>query len=189
MTLHVQTRPGMAHVDYPPLQELLEQVARWYPLPVLPFENGLTINWVRPGERARPVVRRSNYRSTGKFPSRKNGRMVQWESKNELAAIRILEASPSVARYADQPAVISFSNADGATSVHYPDLLAELISGARLLIEIKPDRDSHDPALLARTQHLTPLLKAKGIHYIVVSSRQLTAGYSLATERNAHGKL
>ena len=44
--------------------------------------------------RSRTVVSRSRARPTGKYPSWKMGRMIQWESCNELNACRLLDANP-----------------------------------------------------------------------------------------------
>lgn len=45
--------------------------------------------------RARRIVSRSRARPTGKYPSWKMGRMIQWESTNELNAYRLLDANPA----------------------------------------------------------------------------------------------
>jgi hypothetical protein len=46
--------------------------------------------------RSRRVVTRSRFRLTGKYPSWKMERMLQWESINELNAFRLLDCDPRV---------------------------------------------------------------------------------------------
>ncbi len=50
----------------------------------------------------RRIVMRSRARATGKYPSWKAGRMVQWESINELNAFRILDAMPEVSTFTER---------------------------------------------------------------------------------------
>ena len=54
--------------------------------------------------RSRRVVTRSRFRPTGKYPSWKMERMLQWESMNELNAFRLLDCDPRVAVFTEQPA-------------------------------------------------------------------------------------
>ena len=51
--------------------------------------------------RSRKVVSRSNARSAGKYPNWKTGRMMHWESSNELNAFRLLDCDPSVTSYGE----------------------------------------------------------------------------------------
>src|SRR5215813_8651303 len=48
------------------------------------------------GALSRNVVTRSRVRPTGKYPSWKMERMLEWESRNELHAFRLLDCDPSV---------------------------------------------------------------------------------------------
>ena len=86
----------------------------------------ITIRFAKNGEAMRKVVRRANYRMTGKFPSELNGEMVHWESMYELWSFQMLEITPSVRSYKAQPAEISYSGMDGVRHLHYPDILVEL---------------------------------------------------------------
>jgi len=60
--------------------------------------------------RARNVITPSGGIVRGKFPSRKNGRMVHHEGLLELEAIYLFECSPCIIRYREQP-----------VTIHYPD--------------------------------------------------------------------
>lgn len=63
----------------------------------------------KPGQlRSRKVVSRSRARPTGKYPSWKMRRMVQWESENELNAFRLLDCDPDVTRFHEQPCEVMY---------------------------------------------------------------------------------
>src|SRR5437868_5577153 len=74
--------------------------------------------------RSRTVVSRSRARGTGMFPSWKMGRMVHWESPNELNALRLLDSDASVHSFQEQPLLIHYQM-DGEACLHYPDLLVK----------------------------------------------------------------
>jgi hypothetical protein len=87
--------------------------------------------------RAREIVRRTGGIVRGKFPSKKNGRMVHHEGLLELDAIYLFETSPRITRYREQPETIRYD--DGNTLRSYtPDFELQLISGITVLIEVKP---------------------------------------------------
>lgn len=101
-----------------------------------------------PHQRARDVVRPTGGIVRGKFPSRKNGRMVHHEGLLELDAIYLFETSPRVARYTEQPETVHYP--DGARLRRYtPDFELTLDSGDSVLIEVKPRRNAE----AADTQH------------------------------------
>jgi serine/threonine protein kinase len=52
---------------------------------------------------SRRVVTRSRFRPTGKYPSWKMERMLQWESMNELNAFRLLDCDPRGTAFSEQP--------------------------------------------------------------------------------------
>lgn len=90
-------------------------------------------------QRARTIVRPTGGIVRGKFPSRKNGRMVHHEGLLELDAIYLFEASPLIVRYREQPLTIRY--ADGARLRRYtPDFELLLQTGEVVLVEIKPER-------------------------------------------------
>lgn len=87
--------------------------------------------------RARQVISPSGGIMRGKFPSRKNGRMVHHEGLLELDALYLLEASPMVQGYREQPTTITYP--DGNRVRRYtPDLEVTLCSGEQVWIEVKP---------------------------------------------------
>src|SRR6185312_11832276 len=113
--------------------------------------------------RFRKIVRRSNHRPTGKYPSWKAQRMLQWESTNELNAFRLLDADPSVIAFAEQPARISYSIA-GVTHVHFPDILV-VTHSSRSFWEVKPNFNAALPEIQERTNFLSRELQGYGYEY------------------------
>lgn len=88
--------------------------------------------------RVRKVVTRSGKRFRGKFPSRKLGRMVQWESLLERDAILALEYLHEVATYQEQPSVEIYYDESHQPRRYVPDFRAVFADGRELIIEIKP---------------------------------------------------
>jgi len=121
--------------------------------------------------RSRRVVSRSRSRPTGKYPSWKMARMVQWESHNELNAYRLLDASPEVRAFHEQPAEIRYV-LDGEEHRHYPDTLVEFKDHQEFW-EIKPKREALSPDVVKRTELLTDALIAKGYSYRVAFAEDL----------------
>ena len=124
-----------------------------------------------PGARSRKVVTRSRARATGKYPSWKMGRMIQWESQNELNAYRLLDANPAVRAFHEQPLVIRF-RLDGIEQAHYPDTLVELASSKELW-EIKPATEAARPEYQARTRLMVKALPDFGFTYRMVIAEDL----------------
>jgi hypothetical protein len=148
----------------------------------MPVIGSLTIQLAEDGKRMRKVVRRSNCRMTGKFPSVKNGRMMHWESTYELEAFQILEISPLVTAYGEQPAELKYTGMDGIQHLHYPDILVELTGGINIFIEVKPESAATDQDLADRTTLLTSLLRPMGYRYLMILPEQVE---SLAYLENA----
>lgn len=142
-------------------------------------ENYIKINFAPDGERARKVVRRSNYRMTGKLPSTKCKRMVQWESHYEKSVFQLLELSPYVMLYREQPALIEYVDTDGLNKTHFPDIYAELKNGIRLFIEVKPSSAENDQDLLHRESLLKDSLSKKGFTYIQIYPDQIESFHYL----------
>ncbi len=88
-------------------------------------------------KRARTVITPSGGIVRGKFPSRKNGRMVHHEGLLELEAIYLFETSPRIIRYREQPETITYP--DGARVRRYtPDFELVLSTGEIVFVEVKP---------------------------------------------------
>lgn len=121
--------------------------------------------------RSRKVVSRSRARPTGKYPSWKMGRMVQWESENELNAFRILDCDPDVTSFHEQPCEVKYV-LDGQIRSHYPDILVEKI-GRKELWEVKPESGAEKPEVVTRTTLLIQGLPSWGYAYRVVLAKDL----------------
>lgn len=179
------------NIQRPNLWELLRDLNQPKPLLTVPSfqsENvGIEIRFDVDGKRMRKVVRRSNYRMTGKYPSIKMNRMMQWESTHERNAFEILEACAIVTSYREQPAEIRYLDELNKERLHYPDILVEMRSGSRGFLEIKPERDAYDPEVLRRTALLSKELHAQGYFYYLVTSHQIESEFYLANaQRLAH---
>ena len=121
--------------------------------------------------RSRRVVTRSRFRPTGKYPSWKMERMLQWESINELNAFRLLDCDPRVKAFTEQPCEIVYF--DGTeTRQHYPDIYVEIDSDQELW-EVKAECEAVQSEVSTRTELLTSGLRRYGFTYRVVLDHEL----------------
>lgn len=116
--------------------------------------------------RSRKVVKRSNARNTGKYPSWKMQRMMQWESVHEGNAMRILDANPNVISFHEQPCEILY-RMNGEHRRHYPDFMV-VENHRREFWEVKTEIDANVVEVAERTQFLQKFLPAYGYNYLVV---------------------
>lgn len=123
--------------------------------------------------RSRTIVSRSRARPTGKYPSFKMGRMIQWESHNELNAFRLLDANPAVTDYHEQPLTIQFV-LNGENHIHFPDVLVQR-GQSRELWEIKPRQEALRFQYIERTRFLEATLPSFGYQYRMVLADELSA--------------
>lgn len=135
--------------------------------------------------RSRKVVTRSRARKTGKIPSWKMKRMVQWESNNERVVYRILDADPTVTAFLEQPFMVHYMD-DGVERAHYPDVLIKFHDGVEVW-EIKDTLDSDCPDINKRTEHMVQLFAQFEIRYrlLLVDKKHLkgTDSYSNCIRR------
>lgn len=132
----------------------------------------IQINFPQDGKiRSRKVVKRSNARNTGKYPSWKMKRMMQWESVHEGNAMRILDATPNVVSFSEQPCEIIYTLND-IQHRHYPDLM--VIEGSRPEFwEVKTESDANSSDVAERTAFLTEALPEYGYSYRIVLAEVL----------------
>ena len=97
--------------------------------------------------RVRKVITRSGRGIRGKFPSRKLGRQVYWESTLERDAILMFELHPLVLSYQEQPLVETYYDEVGGVFECYPDFLLQTVGGNELLVEVKRDADLARPSI------------------------------------------
>jgi len=127
-----------------------------------------------PGQlRSRKVVSRSRARPTGKYPSWKMRRMLQWESENELNAFHLLDCDPDVTRFHEQPCEVMYV-LDRQVRSHYPDILVEK-NGRKELWEVKSETQAEEPEVVRRTALLAQELPLWGYTYRVVLAKDLAS--------------
>ena len=124
---------------------------------------------LRPGqERARKVITRSGGIVRGKFPSRKNGRMVHYEALLEHDAFCLFEASPAIAGYREQPCSILYP--DGPELRKYtPDVELTLVSGEQVLVEIKPALTAKRPDMAHKLACIGDFFDRNGKSFVVLT--------------------
>jgi hypothetical protein len=142
-------------------------------LSISPPESGKT--------RARKVVSRSRAIGTGKYPSWKMGRMIQWESVHERNAFRLLDADSTVTSFSEQPCEIEY-RLGSETYRHFPDILVETLSGSELW-EVKKGADAFREDVVARTRLMERTLPAFGYRYRLVTGDELGAEPLLSNVR------
>ena len=111
-------------------------------------------------ERIEKVVNRSNSRPTGKYPSWKMGRMMQWKTVAHLNAFRLLDADSRVSSFQELPMAIEYEGNDGLR-VEYPDLLV-VIGVHKELWTIKKLSTVHSQAQKIEIENLAMHLLARG---------------------------
>jgi hypothetical protein len=121
--------------------------------------------------RSRKVVKRSNARNTGKYPSWKMQRMMQWESVHEGNAMCILDATPNIASFNEQPCEIIYT-LNGVQQRHYPDLMV-IEGNHREFWEVKTEADANSPDVAERTEFLIEALPEYGYGYRMVFAEVL----------------
>ena len=143
----------------------------------LPGPNEIQFEWPKPGQvRVRRLVHRGAPRPVSKLASLKLKRTVQCESRLEVEVATLLDASPGVARFAEQPATLYYFDHTGPR-LHIPDFLVQ-VGTRREFIEVKFETDIDDE-VRSRTARLTTLLKPYGWHYRLVTETTVRAGYAL----------
>jgi hypothetical protein len=96
------------------------------------------------------------------FASQKNRAPVGCESLLEADACLYLEYLPEVISYEAQPYTIQFT----AAGLRYtPDLLANLVDGRQVLIEVKSESAGRDPRWQQRHAWLADLFGTYGLHF------------------------
>lgn len=118
--------------------------------------------------RAREVISPSGGIVRGKFPSRKNGRMVHHEGLLELDAIYLFETSPLILRYREQPPTIHYP--DGTRLRRYtPDFELLLTSGEIVLIEVKPSRSLQEDEVRHKLDRVAEHMRRSGTVFVILT--------------------
>lgn len=124
---------------------------------------------------SRNVITRRGRGFRGKIPSRKLGRMVAGESLTECDAILLLEFSPGVLTYQEQPALIQY--ADGETiRTYYPDFEVVLRSGEVMHLEIKAAKELAKPATQEKYRAIAADYARRGHGFRIITDEDLRRG-------------
>lgn len=99
------------------------------------------------------------------------GRMLQWESQNELNAFRLLDCNPEISRFCEQPCEIVHT-IRGDEHKHRPDILVQR-NGLKEFWEVKPDTETMDADLVERNALLAQDLHSLGYRYRVMNAKEL----------------
>lgn len=119
-------------------------------------------------QRARQIISPSGGIVRGKFPSRKNGRMVHHEGLLELDAIYLFETSPRVVRYREQPTTIHYPDGDRLRR-YTPDFELVLTTGEVILVEVKPARSLMDDAVRHKLDCVAAYLQLSARPFVILT--------------------
>ena len=120
-----------------------------------------TIRFPRDGEeRMGRIVNRSNSRPTGKYPSWKMNRMMQWQTVDHLNAFRLLDAESKVLSFHEKPMAIEYET-HGVLHTERPDILVE-IDGQKELWTIKKLAKVTDGRVATHSKNLALQLRSHG---------------------------
>ncbi|WP_293778423.1 TnsA endonuclease N-terminal domain-containing protein [uncultured Oxalicibacterium sp.] len=122
--------------------------------------------------RVRNPVGRSFKSIRGKYPSKKMGRMIQWESQLERDAILLLEYSPDITAYQEQPRKITYAM-QGAVKTYFPDFEVWHTDGRHGYIEVKPDEIARRPDQKARFSHIESKFNGEGSYFEILTENQI----------------
>ncbi|MEC5205504.1 hypothetical protein QF022_000460 [Vogesella perlucida] len=122
--------------------------------------------------RVRKVVTRRGRHIRGDFPSKKLDRMVVWESPLEKAALLLIELSPGVISYQEQPEEVVYWN--GEVMCRYvPDVRVNLCDETSLLIEVKPSGELKRPVVKAKYTWIAKHLQEQGEHFLILTEQEI----------------
>ncbi|WP_137009029.1 TnsA endonuclease N-terminal domain-containing protein [Aquitalea aquatilis] len=122
--------------------------------------------------RVRKVVTRRGRHIRGDSPSKKLNRMVVWESPLEKDALMLVELSPGVISYQEQPEEVIYW--DGERMCRYvPDVRVNLCDETSLLIEVKPAEELKRPVVKAKYQRIALYLQEQGEHFLILTEHEI----------------
>jgi hypothetical protein len=124
------------------------------------------------GKRVREPTKNFSGLFRGKFPSRKTGRMVHWESLLERDAILLYEFSPGIATFREQPYSISYFHA-GRMRRYTPDFELTFRSGRTELVEVKPWIKLQKTDEQQRFEAIGSYLNARGQRFRLLSDLEI----------------
>lgn len=120
----------------------------------------------------RKVVTRSGHRVRGFFPSRKNQRMVAWESVLERDAIVLFELSPGVISYEEQPSIELYYQGS-IPRKYYPDFALTLRNGSVVHVEIKPMKKLSNKLIRERFHLIASSYQQQSRQFWILTDEQI----------------
>jgi hypothetical protein len=123
--------------------------------------------------RARKVVTRSGKRFRGKFPSKKNAIMVQWESLLERDAILMFEYHCEVRTYQEQPSVEAYYDDAHRPHRYYPDFGVIVKEGQQILYEVKHEVDLAKPHIKRKLEAVAKRLAEQGRLFRILTEKEI----------------
>lgn len=117
---------------------------------------------------SRNAVTRSQRGFRMKYPSLKLGRMVECESLLEGDLARLLEFSPGVLSYQEQPALIQYWDGERMRD-YFPDFEAVLLDGSRVHIEGKRSAKLAKPKVAAKYRAIAEHYRQTPIQFRIVT--------------------
>lgn len=124
---------------------------------------------------ARKVITRRGRRFRGYFPSRKLGRMVAWESLTERDVILLLEFSPGVLSYQEQPALVQYHDGQDMRA-YYPDFEVVFLDGEAIHVEVKTAQDLAKPVMQEKYRTIAADYIRRQQGFRIVSDHDLRSG-------------
>jgi len=122
--------------------------------------------------RARRGVSPSGGIVRGKFPSRKNARMVYHDGLLTLDAMYLFETSPLIRAYREKPLSIRYP--DGARLRRYtPAFEVELRNRDTILVDVRPLRSIAQPEARHRLECVQAHLQRSGVPFVVLTEESL----------------
>ena len=134
--------------------------------------------------RVRNPVGRSFKSIRGKYPSRKMGRMIQWESQLERDAILLLEYSSGILAYQEQPRKIIYV-IDDKIKTYFPDFEVLHIDRRQGYIEVKPHEIARRPDQVERFTRITDKFADEGSYFMVLTEKNIRKEHLLSNLRLA----
>jgi len=121
----------------------------------------------------RPVrtsVKRTFGRVDGYFPSKKNNRMIAWESQIESRACHYFEFIPSIKRFVEQPVRIEIGNSEKFS--YTPDF--KVVSNtATTFVEIKPAHKLLDFGLRKKLERITFFFEEFDCNFVIITDEEV----------------
>lgn len=117
---------------------------------------------------SRKALTRSGRGFRMRIPSMKLGRMVECESMLEGDVVLLLEYSPGVLSYQEQPALINYSDGEKIRA-YFPDFEALLSDGSLVHLEIKPSTKLSKPTIAAKYRAIATHYKHTPIQFRIVT--------------------